>query len=37
MFTPLGYMRRMKYTMSTKERVRLTVIKGTIDGAYTVK
>jgi hypothetical protein len=30
-------MRRMKYTMSTKERTRLTVIKGTIDGSYTVK
>jgi hypothetical protein len=27
----------MKYTMSTKELVRLTVIKGAIDGAYTVK
>jgi transposase len=27
----------MKYTMSTKELARLTVIKGAIDGAYTVK
>jgi uncharacterized membrane protein len=35
--TPLGYIRRMKYTMSTKELVRLAVIKGAIDGAYTVK
>jgi transposase len=36
-FTPLGYSRRMKYTMSTKELARLTVIKGAIDGVYTVK
>jgi transposase-like protein len=36
-FTPLGYIRRMKYTMNTKELARLTVIKGAIDGAYTVK
>jgi transposase len=27
----------MKYTMSTKELARLTVIKGAIDGVYTVK
>jgi hypothetical protein len=27
----------MKYTMSTKELPRLAVIKGAIDGAYTVK
>jgi transposase len=27
----------MNYTMSTKELARLTVIKGAIDGAYTVK
>jgi transposase len=27
----------MKYTMSAKELARLTVIKGAIDGAYTVK
>jgi transposase len=27
----------MKYTMSTKELARLTVIKGATDGAYTVK
>jgi hypothetical protein len=27
----------MKYMMSTKEPARLTVIKGAIDGAYTVK
>jgi transposase len=27
----------MKYMMSTKELARLTVIKGAIDGAYTVK
>jgi uncharacterized protein YaiE (UPF0345 family) len=34
---PLGYIRRMKYTMSTKELARLAVIKGAIDVAYTVK
>jgi transposase len=34
---PRGYRRRMKYTMSTKELARLAVIKGAIDGAYTVK
>jgi transposase len=27
----------MRYTMSTKELARLAVIKGAIDGAYTVK
>jgi transposase len=27
----------MKYTMSTKELARLAIIKGAIDGAYTVK
>jgi hypothetical protein len=27
----------MKYTMSTKYLARLAVIKGAIDGAYTVK
>jgi transposase len=27
----------MKYMMSTKELARLTVIKGAIDGAYTIK
>jgi hypothetical protein len=27
----------MKYTMSVKELVRLAVIRGAIDGAYTVK
>jgi hypothetical protein len=27
----------MKYTMNTKELARLTVIKGAIDGVYTVK
>jgi transposase len=27
----------MKYTMSTKELARLTVIKGAIDGVYTAK
>jgi transposase len=36
-FTSLGYIRRMNYTMSTKELARLTVIKGAIDGAFTVK
>jgi hypothetical protein len=28
---------RMKYTMNAKELARLAVIKGAIDGAYTVK
>ncbi|MDR1108741.1 MAG: hypothetical protein LBL19_06870 [Spirochaetaceae bacterium] len=27
----------MKYTMSTKELARLAILKGAIDGAYTVK
>jgi transposase len=36
-FTHLGYIRRMKYTMNKKELARLTVIKGAINGAYTVK
>jgi hypothetical protein len=35
-FTP-GLFRRMKYTMNTKELARLPVIKGAIEGAYTVK
>jgi hypothetical protein len=35
--TLLGYIRRMKYTMSAKELARLPVIKGAIDGVYTVK
>jgi hypothetical protein len=30
---PLGYSRRMKYMMSTKELARLAVIKGAIDGS----
>jgi transposase len=34
---PLGYSRRMKYMMNTKELARLTVIKGAIDGVYTAK
>jgi hypothetical protein len=33
-FSPLGYRRRMKYMMSTKELARLAVIKGAIDGVY---
>ena len=33
---PFGYSRRMKYMMNTKEPARLTVIKGAIDGVYTV-
>jgi hypothetical protein len=32
-FTPLGYSRRMKYMMNTKELARLTVIKGAIEDA----
>jgi uncharacterized protein YaiE (UPF0345 family) len=28
----LGYMRKMKYTISTKEPARLSVIKDAIDG-----
>jgi hypothetical protein len=36
-FTPSDKNRRMKYMMSAKELARLTVIKGAIDGAYTVK
>ena len=34
---PLGYSRRMKHTMKTKELARLGVIKGALDGVYTVK
>jgi uncharacterized protein YaiE (UPF0345 family) len=31
--TPFGYIRRMRYMMSTKEKARMTVIKGAINGA----